>query len=88
MVRNLTDEKRKWNLKQYWKTDNCECVSNQWRESCIMPPPTRVTIYPVRDKFDRTGSVHNAQKAGQLTTVSTPKNAFEVAQAFTQSPEK
>jgi len=53
-------------LKQYWKTENAEWVRTAWVEAFNTAPPTRLTIYPVRDKCDATGSVANAPKSGRL----------------------
>jgi hypothetical protein len=54
----------KWILKQYWKIENAERVRTAWVEAFNTPPPTRLTIYCIRDKFDGTGSVGNAPKSG------------------------
>ena len=75
-------------LKQYWKTENSERVREQWIEIFATPPPPRLTIYRLRDKFEWTGSIHNAPRSGQPITVTTQENEFEVAQIFTQSPQK
>ena len=84
----MTDKQRKWILKQYWKTENSERVKEQWVKTFATPPPTRLTIYRLRDKFEQTGSIHNAPKSGRPITVTTQENELEVAQAFTQSPQK
>jgi hypothetical protein len=65
MAGNLSIEQRKWILKQYWKTENAEWVRTAWVEAFNTPPPTRLTIYRIRDKFDATGSVANAPKSGR-----------------------
>jgi len=62
MTGNLSIEQRKWILKQYWKTENAERVRTAWVEAFNTPPPTRLTIYRIRDKFDATGSVATAPK--------------------------
>jgi hypothetical protein len=62
---NLSIEQRKWILKQYWKTENAERICTAWVEAFNTPPPTRLTIYRIRDKFDATGSVANAPKSGR-----------------------
>ena len=79
MAGDLTDEERKRILKQYWKTENSERVREQWRETFASPPPTRLTIYRIRDKFERMGSIHNSPKSGRPVTVTTPENAMQVA---------
>jgi hypothetical protein len=66
MAGNLIIEQRKWILKQYWKTENAEWVHTAWVEEFNTPPPTCLTIYRIRDKFDAMGSVANAPKSGRL----------------------
>jgi len=66
MAGNLSIEQRKWILKQYWKTENAERVLTAWVEAFNTPPPTRLTIYRIRDKFGATGSVANAPKSVYL----------------------
>ena len=88
MANNLTDEECKWILKRYWKTENSERVREQWRETFASPPPTRLVIYRLQEKFERTGSIHNSPQSGRPVTVTTPENAMQVALAFTQSPQK
>lgn len=88
MAGNLTDKQRKWILRQYWKTENSERVREQWVKTFATPPPTRLTVYRLRDKFEQTGSIHNAPRSGRPITVTTRENEFKVAQAFTQSPKK
>ena len=88
MANNLTDEECKWILKRYWKTENSERVREQWRETFASPPPTRLAIYRIHEKFERTGSIHNSPQSGRSVTVTTPENAMQVALAFTQNPQK
>ena len=88
MAGNLTDKQLKWVLKQCWKIENSKRVRVQWIETFATPPRTRLTIYRLRDKFERTGSIHNASRSGRPITVTTQENEFEVAQTFTQSPQK
>jgi len=52
MADNLTNEQRKWILKQYWKTENAEKFRQKWAEEFDAPPPNRQTIYRTRNKFD------------------------------------
>jgi hypothetical protein len=63
--RKLEYRRRKWILKQYWKTENAEQVHTAWVEAFNTPPPTHLTIYRIRDKFDATGSVANTPKSGR-----------------------
>ncbi|CAI9729019.1 Hypothetical predicted protein [Octopus vulgaris] len=88
MAGNLTNEERKWILKQYWKTGNAELVRQKWTEEFQRPAPSRLTVYRIRNKFEQTGSVCNAQKRGRPVSVTTEENKILVAQAFTQSPQK
>ena len=88
MAGNLSIEQRKWILKQYWKTENGERVRTAWVEAFNTPPPTRLTIYRIRDKFDATGSVANAPKSGHPRTSMTEENEMRVAMTFVNSPKK
>jgi hypothetical protein len=86
MVGNLNIEQRKWILKQYWKTENAERVRTAWVEAFNTPPPTRLTIYRIRDKSEATGSVANAPKSGRPRTSMTEETEMRVAMTFVNSP--
>ena len=88
MAGNLSIEQRKWILKQYWKTENADRVRTAWVEAFNTPPPTRLTIYRIRDKFDATGSVGNVPKSGRPRTSTTEENEMRVAMTFVNSPKK
>ncbi|XP_037020829.2 uncharacterized protein LOC119063554 isoform X1 [Artibeus jamaicensis] len=88
MAGNLTNDQRKWILKQYWKTENAEKVRQKWAEEFDTPSPSRQTIYRIRDKFDKTGSICNAPKSGRPVSITTQENEMLVSQAFTESPKK
>ena len=88
MAGNLSIEQRKWILKQYWKTENAERVRTAWVEAFNTPPPTRLTIYRIRDKFYATGSVANAPKSGRSRTSMTEENEMRVVMPFVNSPKK
>ena len=60
MSRKLTLEERKFALKKYWKTENTQDVIRDWCFHFSTDPPTRLTIYRIRDKFEETGSVTDA----------------------------
>ena len=45
-----------------------------WPEAFHTPPPSRQTIYRLRNKFDKTGSVNNAPKCGRPKTSTTEEN--------------
>ena len=62
MADNLTNDQRKWILKQYWKTENAEKFRQNLAEELDTPPPSRQTIYRIHDKFDETGSICNTPK--------------------------
>jgi hypothetical protein len=88
MAGNLTNDQRKWVIKQYWKTENAEKFQWKWAEEFDTPSPTRLTIYRLHDKFDQTGSICNVPKSGQPVSVTTYENEMSVAQEFDQSPKK
>jgi hypothetical protein len=87
MAGNLSIEQRKWILKQYWKTENAERVRTAGVEAFNTPPPTRLTIDRIRDKFDATGSVANAPKSGRPRTSMTEEDEMRVM-TFVNSPKK
>jgi hypothetical protein len=70
MAVNLTNRV----IKQYWKTKNAEKVRQKWAEESDTPPPTRLTIYRLHNKFDQTGSICNAPKNGRPISVTTHEN--------------
>jgi len=88
MAGNLTDDERKWILRLYWKSENAETVRKEWRDTFQTDPPSRQSIYRIRDKFEETGSVKNAPKSGRPRTVTTTENENLVASAFQRSPQK
>ena len=61
MAVKLSFDERKWLLK-YWKFENVE-VQRRWRVEFGTPPPTRVTITRIRDKFEVNGTVQDVLKA-------------------------
>ena len=58
MAVKLSFDKRKWLLKCYWKVENVE-VQRRWRVEIGTPPPTRVTITRIRNKFEVDGTVQD-----------------------------
>jgi hypothetical protein len=48
----LTFKQRKWVLKCHGKTKNLTEERRLWRNKFVTPPPTRVKIASVRDKFE------------------------------------
>ena len=85
---NLSTEQRKWILEQYQKTENAERVSTAQVEAFNTPPPTRLAIYHIRDKFDAKVSVAKASKSGCPRTSMTEENEMRVAMTFVNSPKK
>ena len=57
----LQFDERKWLLKCYLKVENVE-VQRRWRLESSTPPPTRVTITRIRDKFEVDGTVQDVLK--------------------------
>jgi len=51
MADNLTNDQRKWILKQYQKKENAERFQQKWAEEFDSPPLSRQTIYRICDKF-------------------------------------
>jgi hypothetical protein len=88
MAGNLSIEQRKWIVKHYWKTENAERVSTAWGEAFNTPPPSRLTFYHIRDKFDAMGSVANAQKSGRPRKSMTEENEMRVPIIFVNCPKK
>ena len=86
MANNLNEEHRKWILKKYWKYENAEMVRTLWQEAFHTPPPSRHTIYRLRNKFNKTGLMNNAPKCGRPKTSTTEENETLVALTFVNSP--
>ena len=62
MADNLTNDQRKWILKQYWKTENAEKFRQKWAKEYDTPSPSRQTVYRIRGTFDEIGSICNPIK--------------------------
>ena len=88
MTNNLLKEQRIRVSKKYWKHENAETVHTAWQEAFHTLPPSRLTIYCLRSKFDITDSVSNAPKSGRPKTCTTEENKTLVAMTFTNSPKK
>ena len=80
-------EERKFVLKKYWKTENAQDVIRDWCLHFSTDPPTRLTIYRIRDKFEETGSVTDAPRSGR-PTMYTKENVDTVSEAYARSPQK
>ena len=57
MAMTFSFDERKRLLKCYWKVENVVEVQRRWRDEFGTPPPTRVTITRIRDKFEVDGTV-------------------------------
>jgi hypothetical protein len=78
MADNLTNDQQNWILKQYWKTGNARKVQQKWAIEFDTLPPSRQTIYRIRDKFDGIGSICSASKSGQPVSVTTQEASTEL----------
>ena len=87
MSRRLTLEERKSVLKKYWKTENPQDVICDWCLHFSTDPPTRLTIYRIRDKFEETSSVTDAPRSGR-PTMCRKENVDTVSEAYARSPQK
>ena len=88
-MNNLTLDQRKWILKcYYWKYENAAEVRRKWTQTFHTPPPSRQSIYAIRDKFDTDGTVKNKDRSGRKKTSSTEDNEMLVALTFQNSPKK
>ena len=65
MANNLNKEQRILIFKKYWKYESAETVRTARQEAFYTSPPLRPTIYRLRNKFDKTGSVSSAPKSGR-----------------------
>ena len=58
----LSFDECKWLLKCYCKMEKVVEVQRRWRAEFGTPPPTRVTITTIRDKFEVDGMVQDVLK--------------------------
>ena len=72
-------------LLEAWKCWRCQ---TPWDATFRTDPPTRVTIYKIRDKFDADGTVANKKKSGRNKTSSAEEDEILVALTFVISPKK
>ena len=63
MAMKLSFDERRWLLKCYWKVENVVEVQARWRVEFGTPPPTRVTITRIRDKFEVYGMVKGVERS-------------------------
>ncbi|KAJ9583140.1 hypothetical protein L9F63_022519 [Diploptera punctata] len=59
MAVRLSCDEHKCILKCYWKVENVVDVQRCWMVEFGTPPPTRVTITRIRDKFEDDGTVQD-----------------------------
>ena len=87
-MNNLTLDQRKWIVRSYCKHENAGEVRREWTQTFHTQPPTRLTIYRIRDKFNAEGSIVNKKKSGRPKTASSEDNEMQVALTFVNSPKK
>ena len=89
MAVKLSVDEHKWLLMFYWKVKNVE-VQRSWRVEFGTPPPTRVTITRIRDKFEVNGTMQDVLKSQCRRKRSSTDNesADAVMQVFARSPKK
>ncbi|KAG8247385.1 hypothetical protein J6590_062448 [Homalodisca vitripennis] len=63
-------------------------IVNEWGIHFRSKPPSRQTVYDIRDRFEQHRSVMDAPRSGRPTTVSTDDNLLRVCLAVTKSPRK
>lgn len=87
MPRKLSFDERKFVLKTYWKYENAQEVIRIWNNTFDTDPPSRLTIYQLRDKFEESGTLADAPRSGR-PSVNNDDNRNLVAQSVVQSPKK
>ena len=90
MAVKLSFDERKWLLKCYWKVENVIEVQRRWRIEFGTPPPTRVTITRIRDKFEVVGTVQDMFECrrGRKRSPTDNESADAAKQVFAPSPKK
>ena len=90
MAVKLSFDEYKWLLKCYWKMENVVEVQRCWRVEFGTPPPTRVTITKIWDKFEVNGTVQDVLKGrcGRKRSSTDNKSADAVMQVFARSPKR
>ena len=89
MVEKLSFDERKWLLKCSWKVENVK-VQRRWTVEFGTPPPTRVTIARIRDKFEVDGTVQDVLKSrrGKKRSSTDNESVDAIMQDFARSPKK
>ena len=90
MVVKLLFDERKWLLKCYCKVENVVEVQRRCRVEFGTPPPTRVTITRIRDKFEVVGKVQDVLegRSGRKRSYTDNENVDAVMRVFALSPKK
>ena len=90
MAVKLSFDELKWLQKCYWKVENVVEVQRRWRVEFATPPPTRVTITRIRDKFEVHGTVQDVLKGlcGRKRSSTDNESADAVKEVFARSPKK
>ena len=86
----LSFDERKWLLKCCWRVQNAVEVQRRWRVEFGTPPPTRVKITRIRDKFEVDGRVQDVLegRCGGKRSFTDNESARAVMQVFAWSPKK
>ncbi|CAI9727528.1 Hypothetical predicted protein [Octopus vulgaris] len=63
--------------KQSTGKQNAEMARPEWTEEYQKLAPSRLTVYNIRDKFERTGSICTAQKSGRPVPVIPEENEIK-----------
>ena len=74
MAVKLSFDERKWLLNCYWKVENVVEVQRYWRVEFGTPPPTRVTMTRILDKFEVDGIVQDVLKGRCVRKKSSTDN--------------
>ena len=80
----LSFDERKRLLKCYWKVENVVEIQRHWRVEFGKPPPTKVTMTRIRDKFEVDGMMQDVLKGRCRRKRSSTVN--ESADAVMQVP--
>ena len=86
---NLSFDERKWLLKWYWIVENVVEVQRRWRvEFDTSPPPTKVAITRIWDKFEVDVTVQDVSKGrcGRKISSTDNESADAVMHDFAGSP--
>ena len=73
-----------------WKVENVVEVQRRWRVQICTPPPTRITVTRIPNKFEFDGTVQDVLKVrcGRKRSSTDNRSADAVMQDFARSPKK